>query len=226
LIQGWSNQHQLTRNLTVVNDAQLVVAAGTPNGYGVGLICGTGSIAIGRGVDGRMSRAGGWGYLLGDEGSGYDIALQVLRAACQAADGRGADGTTLLAELIQMWELSGPFDLIPYVYNQPDPRAILADIPPLVSRLALEGNSVCITILQAAGRDLAKAVIAAAKPIGLHSSIPLALAGSVILRTPLLHTALCNTLAEYGHPADPVTPVEDPAIGALRLAREAYIVQA
>ena len=225
LIQGWAGQRRLTRTLTVVNDAQLVVAAGTPAGYGVGLICGTGSIAIGRGVDGRMSRAGGWGYLLGDEGSGYDIALQTLRAACQAADGRGSD-SLLLEELLQMWELPGPLDMIPYVYNQPDPRGVLADIPPLVSRLALEGNATCIAILNAAGRELASAVMAAANQIGLHGSIPLALAGSVILRTPVLHAALCDTLAAAGRPPQPVTPVEDPAIGALRIARELYAVQA
>jgi N-acetylmuramic acid 6-phosphate etherase len=224
LIGDWADQHRLTRSLTVVNDAQLVVAAGTPNGYGVGLICGTGSIAIGRGIDGRMARSGGWGYLLGDEGSGYDIAIQALRAACQAADGRGAsDG--LLQALLQMWNLNSAFDLIPHVYNQSDPRAILADIPPLVSRLSLAGDPTCLAILHSAGTDLASAVIAAANQIGLRSAIPLALAGSVILNTPMLHQAVCAALAQHGRPAEPVTFVDEPALGAIRLARELLAIQ-
>jgi N-acetylmuramic acid 6-phosphate etherase len=219
LIQNWAEAHQITRWLSVVNDAQLVVAAGTPDGYGIGLICGTGSIAIGRNIQGQFSRAGGWGYLLGDEGSGYDISLKALRAACQAADGRGTSAM-LLAALLQMWELSSADQLIPYVYNQADPRAILAELPPLVSRLALEGEPTCVTILHEAGADLASAVIAAADQIGLRHTIPLALAGSVVLKTPLLQTAMCETLATRGRPADPVIMVEDPALGAVRLARE------
>jgi N-acetylmuramic acid 6-phosphate etherase len=219
LIQRWADTNQITRWLSVVNDAQLVVAAGTPDGYGIGLICGTGSIAIGRNIHGQYSRAGGWGYLLGDEGSGYDISLKALRAACQAADGRGT-GAILLAALLQMWELSSADQLIPYVYNQPDPRTILAEIPPLVSRLALEGEPICVRILHEAGADLADAIIAAADQIGLRHTIPLALAGSVVLKTPMLQAAMCETLASRGRPADPVIMVEDPALGAIRLARD------
>ena len=65
--------------LCSVNDGDLVVAAGTPEGWGVGLIAGTGSIAVGRAPDGRTARAGGWGHLIGDEGSAYGVVLDALR---------------------------------------------------------------------------------------------------------------------------------------------------
>jgi N-acetylglucosamine kinase-like BadF-type ATPase len=223
LIQGWAEQRQLTHALRVVNDAQLVVAAGTPGGYGVGLICGTGSIAIGRAIDGRTGRAGGWGYLLGDEGSGYDIALRGLRAAAQAADGRGT-AHQLLAALLAHWQLQQPSDLIPHVYHRPDPRAILSDLPPLISDLADQGDPICVTILAKAGRELAAAVIAVADQIGFRGPIPLGVAGSVGLRTPLLLKGLLDQLALQGRPADPLTPVEDPTLGALRLARDLHAV--
>lgn len=223
LIQGWADERRLSRALTVVNDAQLVVAAGTPDGHGIGLICGTGSIAIGRSIDGRTARAGGWGYLFGDEGSGYDISLRALRAAAQAADGRGA-AHELLAAILELWELGGPFDLIPHVYNQPDPRACLADIPPLVTRLAQQNDPISVAIIEDAGRDLASAVIAVADQLGLRGPLPLALAGSVVLHTPALRHALCAELERRGRPADPVTPVEEPTLGAIRLARELYHV--
>ncbi len=219
LIQGWADRRRLAQTLRVVNDAQLVVAAGTPHGYGVGLICGTGSIAIGRAIDGRSGRSGGWGYLLGDEGSGYDIALRALRSAAQAADGRGS-GQQLLTEILELWGLQQPFELIPFVYHRADPRAILADLPPLISRLANQGDPTSLAILNEAGRELAAAVLAVADQIDMHGPIPLAIAGSVGLRTPLLLQFLCAELAQHGRPADPLTPVEDPAIGALRIARE------
>jgi N-acetylglucosamine kinase-like BadF-type ATPase len=219
LIQGWANHRQLAHSLRVVNDAQLVVAAGTPHGYGVGLICGTGSIAIGRASDGRTGRAGGWGYLLGDEGSGYDIALKALRYAAQSADGRG-QGTLLLNAILELWRVQNPFDLIPFVYHRDDPRAILADLPPLISRLADQGDPTCVAILSEAGRELAAAVLAVADQIDIHGPIPLAISGSVGLRTPLLLQFLCAELAQHGRPADPLTLVDDPAIGALRMARE------
>lgn len=223
LIQGWADGRQLARSLRVVNDAQLVVAAGTPDGYGVGLICGTGTIAVGRGIDGRIARAGGWGYLLGDEGSGYDISLRALRAAAQAADGRGP-AHTLLGELLAMWELQGAFDLIPHIYNKPDPRAQLADIPPLVTRLAEDGDPTCCAILEGAARELADAVIAAANQLDIRGGIPVALAGSVILRTPMLSRMLGEEMGRRGRPADPLTLVDEPTQGAIRMARELYAV--
>jgi N-acetylglucosamine kinase-like BadF-type ATPase len=218
LIRAWADERRLSEHLIVVNDARLVIAAGTPDDFGVGLICGTGSIAVGRTPDGRTGRAGGWGYILGDEGSGYDIALRALRAATSAADGRG-EATALLPEILDRWQLGDPFDLIPHVYHRSDARALLAELPPLVSRCADAGDAVAGAILRHAGRDLALAVAAVARDLQLALPIPLALAGSVIQKSPLLLAALREELLLLGCPADPIRPVEEPALGAVRLAR-------
>ena len=218
LIRSWAAERRLARALEVVNDARLVLAAGTPDGHGIGVICGTGSIAFGRTADGQVARAGGWGYLLGDEGSGYDIALQALRAAAQAADGRGT-ARTLLDATLELWELEQPFDLIPFVYNQADPRARLSELPPLVTQLALEGDPKAQSILQNAGDELASAAIAVARQLDLPSPFPLALSGSVIVKTPPLYDAMRTALEARGYRAEPMTLVEEPAHGALRLAR-------
>jgi N-acetylglucosamine kinase-like BadF-type ATPase len=166
-----------------------------------------------------MARAGGWGYLFGDEGSGYDIALRALRAAAQAADGRG-NAHALLAATLDMWELEQPFDLIPFVYNQSDPRARLSELPLLVGQLAAEGDETAHTILTTAGEELAAAVIAVARQLTMAAPLPLALSGSMILNTALLREALCAALDARGFHAEPITPVEEPALGALRLARD------
>ncbi len=73
----------------VVNDALIALEAGVPGGAGVVVVAGTGSIAYGRDAQGRAARAGGWGYVLGDEGSGYWLGRHALRAVVRAADGRG-----------------------------------------------------------------------------------------------------------------------------------------
>src|SRR5262249_24385520 len=62
-LAGWADEARVARRLVLVNDGDLVVAAGTPEGWGVGVIAGTGSIAVGRTPDGRTARAGGWGHL-------------------------------------------------------------------------------------------------------------------------------------------------------------------
>ena len=78
----------LAATLRLTNDAELALAV-LPDRAGVCLVAGTGSIAVGRAPDGRTARAGGWGHVLGDEGSGYDIGRQALLAVARAADGRG-----------------------------------------------------------------------------------------------------------------------------------------
>ena len=88
ILTGWADEARLARRLVLVNDGDLVVAAGTPEGWGVGVIAGTGSIAVGRTPDGRTARAGGWGHLIGDEGSAYLFVLDALRLVARRDDGR------------------------------------------------------------------------------------------------------------------------------------------
>ena len=81
VLRRWAEKRCLASRLRMVHDALPVLVAGSPEGWGVALISGTGSFAFGQSRDGRSTRAGGWGYLFGDEGSGYAIALAGLRAA-------------------------------------------------------------------------------------------------------------------------------------------------
>jgi N-acetylglucosamine kinase-like BadF-type ATPase len=79
LLSEWAETGHWAERLLLVNDGDLVVAAGTPEGWGVGVIAGTGSIAVARAPDGRKARAGGWGHLIGDEGSAYGTVLAALK---------------------------------------------------------------------------------------------------------------------------------------------------
>ena len=81
--------HRLQGDVLVVNDALVALEAGAPDEPGVVVIAGTGSIAYGRNERNQAARAGGWGYMLGDEGSGYWIGRAALRAVLREADRRG-----------------------------------------------------------------------------------------------------------------------------------------
>src|SRR5579872_3801360 len=83
----------------VVNDALIALVAGVGEAPGIVVIAGTGSIAYGRNAAGEAARAGGWGHMIGDEGSGYWIGREALAAVMRAGDGRGPE-TALTAEIL------------------------------------------------------------------------------------------------------------------------------
>jgi N-acetylglucosamine kinase-like BadF-type ATPase len=195
-----------------------VLAAGLPERWGVALIAGTGSIALGRARDGRTGRAGGWGPLLGDEGSGADITRRALRAACQAADGRGPP-TAILPALLEQWRLTFPSDLIPFAYSAFPQHTLLAEVPPLVAAVAARGDRVAHAILVAAGTDLAAAAIAVARQLALEVTLPLALAGGILVHCEVVRDQVLKELARRGFTPAPILVCE-PARGALRLAAE------
>ena len=85
VLKEWAEHAGWARSLLIVNDGDLVIAAGTTEGWGVGVISGTGSIAVGRTKDGRTARAGGWGHLIGDEGSCLQCCAKCLAPRCPAS---------------------------------------------------------------------------------------------------------------------------------------------
>lgn len=217
MVMSWVRSRQIAQQLLIANDGWLVIAGGTPDGVGVGLICGTGSIAVGRDQAGHMTRAGGWGYLFGDEGSGHDLAIMALRAAAQAADGRGPQ-TELLPALLGHWQLQLPEDFITYLYGVNDPRPLLGDVGPVIMRVAESGDRVSQDLVRRAGHELARAVYAVTQRLQLPRPLPVGLAGSMIVRSQLLQVALVDELERMQVPAV-VQCVEEPALGALRLAQ-------
>ncbi|MCA9069199.1 MAG: hypothetical protein KDA84_09765, partial [Planctomycetaceae bacterium] len=125
LLTEWASCHKIAKRIQVTNDSVGLLTAGTPEGWGIALIAGTGSIAFGQTVDGRVARTGGWGYLLGDEGSAYALALAGLRAAVRSADGRDPTNQLLPAFLTRL-ELDHADDLLEAIYLSGRDRAWIA----------------------------------------------------------------------------------------------------
>ncbi|HKE17678.1 MAG TPA: BadF/BadG/BcrA/BcrD ATPase family protein [Kofleriaceae bacterium] len=200
----------------VVNDVELVLAAGT-GGWGIALAAGTGSIGYGRARDGRTARAGGWGYILGDEGSGYSIASQALHLATQTADGR-ASAPRILGEVLRHWNLDVPEQLLGRVYRRDTTIGEIAALTSRILPLAEEGDAAAIELCDRAASQLAQVVDAVAQPLGFDAASPpaLALAGGVLRSSPRIRGELVRRVRT---PLGPSTVVVDPAEGALLLAR-------
>ena len=129
----------------VVNDAAIALVAGAPGRVGVVVLAGTGSISYGADRNGRTARAGGYGFLLADEGSGYWLGHQSLRATVRAADGRGPD--TRLQELVfEALGVASVSELIPRVYEKGLPKHRIAALASLVQAAHDQGDAVAATL--------------------------------------------------------------------------------
>lgn len=219
VLDAWAERRRLARRVRLVHDALPVLAAGSPDGWGVALIAGTGSFAFGQARDGRTTRAGGWGYLFGDEGSGYAIALAGLRAAAQSADGR-APATRILDALLVRLGLQKPLELIPAIYPIAADRSQIAAFAEVVTQVAEDGDAPACQILDAAAGELAAMVAAVARQLGFAAgAFPLALTGGVLLGSERLRSALEDRMRSLDLGLDSISAVKDAVAGAVRLAQ-------
>jgi N-acetylglucosamine kinase-like BadF-type ATPase len=145
------------RRLEVTDDASIALLGATAGSPGIIVISGTGSIALGRNAAGRTARAGGWGYIFGDEGSGFDIVRQALRAALRHEEGWGP-ATSLSARLQKATGGASANEVLHLFYTRDWPRDRVAALAPLVEQAALEGDSLARNILQQAAQQLSTLV--------------------------------------------------------------------
>lgn len=216
-LANWARE-TLAQRAAVVNDGQIVLAAGTPENWGVAVIAGTGSFAWGRNRAGETARAGGWGYLMGDEGSAFDLARHALRAATQFADGRG-EQTQLLDALLEFWDLPAPEDLIGRVYRSGLTHKDLARLAPIAVDCAERGDVVAARLVADAADALARGVAAVSRALGMHNArFPLALTGGLVLGAEFLRQQLWRALESHHCECAPIELVHHPVRGAVRLA--------
>jgi N-acetylglucosamine kinase-like BadF-type ATPase len=210
----------LAREIRIGNDGELILGA-LDGGIGMAVIVGTGSIALGRDASGRSVRAGGWGHVMGDEGSGYDLGQRVLRHAVRAADHRGPQ-TRLLDLVMQHFGLEKPSDLTGRVYPAED-KAAIARLAHLVFQAAEEGDHIAHEMLERGSSELALMVATAAGALEFDDGkIPLALSGSIALHVRPYRDLMLEKLRARVTIGE-VKLVDCPALGAAQAARRAWL---
>jgi N-acetylglucosamine kinase-like BadF-type ATPase len=203
--------------LIIHNDAVIALASGTGGEiYGIVLISGTGMIVYGFDRQGNRVRAGGWGALLGDAGSGYAIGAGVLKAVTWAADGRATE-TALTAAVLEHLGMEQPQQLIDWTYSSIAWERFAA-LAPLAMRCTEEGDAIADAIVEEAAKGLAVAVQAVVVRLHLtHEEFPLVLAGGN-LRSGILQQRVRHHLQSVAPKAILIRPQVDPAVGAALLA--------
>ncbi|MCL2781922.1 MAG: ATPase [Actinomycetia bacterium] len=199
----------------LVNDALLVVpAAGLADG--IGLIVGTGAIALGMAPDGAARFAGGWGWQLGDEGSAPVLVREAARAALRNHELAGP-ADLLLDRLLDACGASSVSDL-PERLRDDASAAAWGRHAPAVFDAAADGSPLALEVIATAGRDLAELVTRLARQ-GVRATQVVA-AGSVIVNQPALRDAVREALRR-SNPDMGFRVLDAPPVhGALRLARQ------
>jgi N-acetylglucosamine kinase-like BadF-type ATPase len=174
------------------SDGEILLVGGLAGLEGYALISGTGSLALSRSSDGSLKRAGGYGYLLGDEGSAYWIAHQALMRSLRSLENRDLN-TRMLPSLLEGCSLSKAEDLIAYVHHQAI-KADIAKLAPLVTVFAKEGDPLANDILQCAAKELVSLVVSVQNPA--ITAKELVLAGGVLEKDPLVRPLFIQALRE------------------------------
>jgi N-acetylglucosamine kinase-like BadF-type ATPase len=204
--------------LVVTNDAHIAFVAGSRRRIGLALVCGTGSIAWGRNAAGETARAGGWGWHVGDEGSGFWVGELAIRRVLRALDGRGPS-TALEKALLRHFSIERPEEIVNAIYDGDYPRHHVALFAVSVEQAARAGDAVAGRILAEAVDELvldAQSVIARLELSG--GAYDVILSGGTFRALPGLERAVAGRLAV---PGATVMPLEaEPATGAVKLALE------
>src|SRR3954469_13634051 len=204
--------------ILVVNDALIGLVAGAGDEAGIAINAGTGSIVYGRNAAFEAARAGGWGHMIGDEGSGYWIGRESLAAVMRAADGRGPE-TQLTAEILSHFNVDDESRLPRIVYDRELPRVSVAALGPIVQRAADVGDAVARRILERAADELVLAAESVATRLEMRGdAFSFYLAGGVFRVVPWLAQEMPKRLVEVAPRAQTEVLEEEPAIGAVWLA--------
>jgi len=204
----------------IVNDALVALEAGAPGQPGVVVISGTGSISYGRNAAGEAARSGGWGYVLGDEGSGYWIGRAALRAVLREADRRGPK-TALSALLLSHFGIAEAQGLIREVYHTNLRPAAIGSLAKCVQEAFSRGDTVAIGILRGAADELEGSALSVARRLGLAGQpFPFILAGGIFRAVPWLEQQLSRRLPVTSPQSSVRLLDREPAAGAVALALE------
>jgi len=204
----------------VVNDVVAAWATATDAQPGIGVISGTGSNVLGVGVDGRAWRAGGWGHMLGDEGSGYWFGIESIKAALRDREASGPE-TALSEAAVEFFGVSSVEALAAHVYSKPLSKGEIAAFAIETAKLAEDGDAVACELYRHGAGLLGEQIAAVIHRTGLQGAFPVGLIGSAFKAGAVFVEPLTRAVHELA-PEARISVVEmAPVGGSLMLAMRA-----
>jgi len=215
IVERALSEKNIAQKIVAESDALAALTGAFGGGPGIIVIAGTGVICFGRAPNGEIIRVGGWGYLLGDEGSGFSMAQAALIAALKNWDGRGAP--TALREIFEKHFNVASIELIiSQIYSSDFDRGKFAELAPLVFTAADQGDAVAQEIIKNAGRGHGHLIRAALQRGSWPTPVPLALIGNLFRRRDVLLPGLWEILLEKDFVV--IAARFEPVVGAALLA--------
>ncbi len=204
----------------VVNDVVGAWATATGAAPGLAAISGTGSNVFGVGSDGRPWRAGGWGHLLGDEGSGFWLGIQSIKAALRDREASGPE-TALSEAAPAFFEAASVEAVASLVYSKPLTKSEIAGFAIETARLAEDGDAVARALYERGARELGEQITAVIRQTGLQGVFPVGLIGSAFKAGPVFVEPLARAVWECAPEAQVARVEIAPVGGSLLLAARA-----
>jgi N-acetylglucosamine kinase-like BadF-type ATPase len=206
------------RVVGIDHDARSALAGAIPSMVGVIVVAGTGSIAFGMNEKGESARAGGWGYLLGDRGSAYEIGRQALMAVAREWDGLGP-ATALRALILESFDIQDAALLPQVLYQDPKPKLRIASVSSLVTRAAQAGDPIAQSLFAKGGAALAELAGAVIRKLTMTDwPVTVSGTGGVFQAGELIWKPFGEEVRSQHSRATVISPRFPPFIGALLVA--------
>lgn len=216
-ILDWCAEKRLATKSVAVGDAECLLACIPGESIGIALVAGTGSMAWGRNALGETARAGGYGYLFDDEGSGYWIAARALNHVCKVGDTRCAS-SSLATSVLDHLQFTSVQELVGWCYESKDPRSQIASLAPIVFAQSAE-DIVAKNIVRDGAQSLASLIVAVSTKLSFPSpGYLLACTGSVLMHQPVYRDLIYAELDRRDAVPREVHWISNPAVGALNIA--------
>ncbi|MFB3788005.1 MAG: BadF/BadG/BcrA/BcrD ATPase family protein [bacterium] len=220
---GQEQDHQVLRPLfddlfgkesyLLTSDAEIALVSGTLSEFGIIVLAGTGSIIFGRNAKGKECRVGGYGSLLSDEGSGFRIGLEALRAMVRRQDGLGP-ATAIEPAVLAHLGMKQVSEMVNWINTKTATREKIAALAPIVVRLAGEDDPVADEILNREADALALGVESVHKRLEFTERVDVVLGGGVFSEASF-YGQIVRRKIQYLLPGANVTPPRlEPVVGA------------
>ncbi|WP_106496588.1 N-acetylglucosamine kinase [Lentibacillus sp. Marseille-P4043] len=202
-------------NVIVETDAINALYSGTYGEYGMVQIAGTGSVTYGVNQFQQQGRVGGWGYLVGDEGSGYAIGQQGIAASLKSFDGRG-QGTVLLEMLYDYFQVTNCEQLVSHIYSSSSPKNEISSVAKLVFKAYKQKDRIAEEIIDDASKDLLLSVTTLYKKLFINNErVKLVLCGGIFSDPDILPSLIKSGLKKHINMVNVVIPTIPPVGGSI-----------